>query len=153
MIDLGFAVFLAIVSAGVGKRILDRLGSTPEHPLDALALALPLGMGVLSLATLGLGELGRLNRVGLSVVLGLMIEIGFMTWYRSLAARSWGSILRGGEHCRHRAFDRSLHGFGGVRHDADGRWPRDRRRRVVLPPSGAQSLSDAAVGWICARFA
>ena len=96
MIDLGFAVFLAIVSAGVGKRILDRLGSTPEHPLDALALALPLGLGVLSLATLGLGELGRLNPVGLSVVLGVMIEIGFMTWYRSLAARGWGSIVRPG---------------------------------------------------------
>ncbi len=96
MIDLCFAVFLAIVSAGVGKRILDRLGSTPEHPLDALALALPLGLGVLSLATLGLGELGRLNLVGLSVVLGLMIEIGFMTWYRSLAAQGWGSIVRGG---------------------------------------------------------
>jgi hypothetical protein len=97
MIDLGFAVFLALVSAGVGKRILDRLGRTPEHPSDALALALPLGMGVLALATLGLGELGHLNRVGLSVLLAVMIEIGFMTWFRSLVAlRGWGSIVRRG---------------------------------------------------------
>jgi len=97
MIDLGLAVFLALVSAGVGKRILDRLGQTPEHPSDALALALPLGMGVLAMATLGLGELGHLNRVGLSVLLAVMIEIGLMTWFRSLVAlRGWGSIVRKG---------------------------------------------------------
>ena len=49
MIDLGFAAFLAMISMGVGKRILDRLGQTPEHPLDAVALALPLGMGLMAL--------------------------------------------------------------------------------------------------------
>jgi hypothetical protein len=97
MIDLGFAVFLALVSAGVGKRILDRLGQTPEHLSDALALALPLGMGVLAMATLGLGELGHLNRVGLSVLLAVMVEIGLMTWLRSLVAlRGWVAIVRTG---------------------------------------------------------
>lgn len=95
MIDLGFAVFLAIASAGVGKRILDRMGQTPEHPSDAMALALPLGLGVLALATLGLGELGQLNCVGLSILLAVMIEIGLMTWFRSLAAhRDWDSTVR-----------------------------------------------------------
>ena len=53
---------LALVSAGFGKRVLDGLGQSPEHPLDALALALPLGMGLTALATLALGELGWLNR-------------------------------------------------------------------------------------------
>ena len=39
MIDLGFAALLALISAGFGKRILDGLGRSPEHPLDAMALA------------------------------------------------------------------------------------------------------------------
>ena len=52
MIDLLFAGFLALIGLGTGKRILDRFGQTPEHPLDAIALALPLGMGLMALGTL-----------------------------------------------------------------------------------------------------
>ena len=50
MIDFGFAALLALIALGVGKRLLDWLGQTPEHPLDAAALALPLGMGAAALA-------------------------------------------------------------------------------------------------------
>jgi len=82
MIDLGFAAFVALVSVGVGKRILDGLGQSPEHPVDALALALPLGMGVAALATLALGELGALNRVGLSILLAVLLELGAISLFR-----------------------------------------------------------------------
>jgi hypothetical protein len=76
MIDLGFATFLALVSVGVGKRILDVLGQAPEHWVDELALALPLGSGTAALATLALGELGCLNRLGLSVMLAVLCGLG-----------------------------------------------------------------------------
>ena len=46
------------LAAGLGLRLLDRLGGRPETPADALALAVPLGLGMLALAVLGLGELG-----------------------------------------------------------------------------------------------
>jgi hypothetical protein len=82
MIDLGFAALLALISAGFGKRILDGLGQSPDHPLDAIALALPLGMGLLALATLALGEFGWLNFVGLSVLLAVLIELGIISWFR-----------------------------------------------------------------------
>jgi hypothetical protein len=65
MLDLGFVVLLTAWSAGVGLRVLNRLGPRPEHPADALALAVPLGLGLLSLAVLGLGECGALDRSGL----------------------------------------------------------------------------------------
>jgi hypothetical protein len=102
MMDLGFAALLALVSAGVGKRILDLLGQTPEHPLDALALALPLGMGTTALATLVLGEMGCLNRIGLSILLALLIEIGAVSLFGLLRdGRGWRAgllvrALRGG---------------------------------------------------------
>ena len=90
MIDLGFAAFLALVSAGFGKRILDWLGQTPEHPCDALALAVPLGMGTTALATLALGELGCLNRVGLALVLAVLLEVGVRAWFQQFRAlRAW----------------------------------------------------------------
>ncbi len=76
MLDLGFAALFALISIGAGKRILDALSESPEHPLDALALALPLGMGVAALGALALGELGWLNRSGLSVLLAGLIAIG-----------------------------------------------------------------------------
>ena len=69
MLDLGFILLLTAWSAGVGLRVLGRLGQTPEHPADALALAVPLGLGMLALAVLGLGELGVLTPGGLKVVL------------------------------------------------------------------------------------
>ena len=90
MIDLGFAALLALISAGFGKRILDGLGCSPEHPLDAMALALPLGMGLTALATLALGELGCLNFVGLSVLLAVLVELGIIAWFNLFREmRAW----------------------------------------------------------------
>src|SRR5438094_9101753 len=84
MIDLGFAAFLCLVCLGAGKRILDGFGQTPEHPLDATALALPLGMGLTALGTLALGELGWLNRFGLAVLLAVLMELGLVSAFRLL---------------------------------------------------------------------
>ena len=69
MLDLGFILLLTAWSAGVGLRVLGRLRQTPEHPADALALAVPLGLGMLALAALVLGEFGVLTPGGLRVVL------------------------------------------------------------------------------------
>src|SRR5438270_13477402 len=60
-LDLGFLVLLTIVSAGVGLRLLGWLRATPEHPLDAWALAVPLGLGCLAMGVLGLAEAGSLT--------------------------------------------------------------------------------------------
>ena len=90
MIDLGFAALLALISAGFGKRILDGLGQSPEHPLDAVALALPLGMGLTALATLALAEVGWLNFVGLSVLLAVLVELGIIAWFNLFReVRAW----------------------------------------------------------------
>jgi Dolichyl-phosphate-mannose-protein mannosyltransferase len=82
MIDLGFAAMLALVAAGAGKRLLDRLKQSPAGPLDSFALALPLGLGLISLATLGLGEIGCLNRIGLAIVLAVSCELSVVGWIR-----------------------------------------------------------------------
>jgi Dolichyl-phosphate-mannose-protein mannosyltransferase len=90
MIDLGFAALLALISAGFGKRILDGLHESPEHPLDAIALALPLGMGLTALATLALAEVGWLNFVGLSVLLAVLVELGIVAWFNLFReVRAW----------------------------------------------------------------
>ncbi len=91
MIDLLFAIFLALISLGTGKRILDRAGQAPEHPLEAIALALPLGMGLMALGTLVLGELGWLNGLGLSVLLAVWMEMGVGPAVR-LLRELWGWI-------------------------------------------------------------
>ena len=60
-LDLGFLILLAIISAGLGCRLLGWLRATPEHPPDAWALAVPLGLGTLALGVLGLAEFGVLT--------------------------------------------------------------------------------------------
>ena len=90
MIDLGFAALLALITLGVGKRLLDWLGQTPEHPLDAAALALPLGMGAAALFVLALGEVGCLNLFGVTIVVAVFAELGVfssMRLLRELGAR------------------------------------------------------------------
>src|SRR5687767_1324921 len=76
MLDLGFVGLLTIWSGGVGLWTLRRLGSTPEYRADDLALAVPLGLGLLGLATLGLAECSMLNRMGLAIVLALGAALG-----------------------------------------------------------------------------
>ena len=90
MLDLGFVLLLTFLAAAIGLRLLDRLGGRPETPADAFALAIPLGLGSIALATLGLGELGVLNRAGLAILLAVGV---FVTW--ALPARSSGG--HGGE--------------------------------------------------------
>ena len=63
MLDLAFALVLALGSAGVGLRVLRRLGLMPEHPADGLSIGLVLGLGLLGLAASGLAMVGRLGRV------------------------------------------------------------------------------------------
>jgi hypothetical protein len=94
MVDLGFAFLLALIAVGVGRRILDGLGQTPAHPLEALALALPLGMGVAALATLAAGELGCMDRLGLSVVLAVLLELGALSLFKTIrSVRDWRKSL------------------------------------------------------------
>src|SRR5271166_1789388 len=84
MLDLGLALFLAFVAAGIGKRLLNWIGELPDHPLDALALATPLGLGLLALACLCLGQAGWLNLVGMAVLLGVATELGLLAGCRLL---------------------------------------------------------------------
>src|SRR5262249_23108043 len=51
---------------------------------DTLALAIPLGLGALSLSALALAVLGVLNRLGLSVVLGIGLLLGWRDAVRCL---------------------------------------------------------------------
>ncbi len=84
MIDLSFAVLLALIAAGVGRRILAMLD--PDRPsargptdvLERVAIAVPLGLGTMAMAMLVLGELGCLNRLGVAVMLAVMLEIGLV---------------------------------------------------------------------------
>jgi hypothetical protein len=75
MLDLGFILVLTFLAARVGLRLLDRIGGRPAHAGDALALAVTLGLGVLALATLALGELGLLNRGSLAILLAASIPL------------------------------------------------------------------------------
>ncbi len=84
MLDLGLALFLAFVAAGIGSRLLSALGELPDHPLDKLALATPLGLGILALSCLMLGQFGWLNLAGLVVLLAVGTEIGLLAGFRLL---------------------------------------------------------------------
>ena len=98
MVDLGLAFFLAIIAAGIGKRVLRGVGELPEHPFDALAQATPLGLGLVALACLAVGELGELNLAGLAVLIAVAAEVGLFAGLRlardAFSARSRGSGRR-----------------------------------------------------------
>src|SRR4051794_7708838 len=85
MLDLGFVGLMTAWSAGVGLWALQRLRSLPEHPADALALAVPLGLGFLALATLGLAELGILDRTGLAALFVIGAAVGSRDAWRGAA--------------------------------------------------------------------
>ncbi len=87
MIDLGFVLLLSVWSACVGLAIARRLVVLPERPTDALALAVPLGLGTLSLVTLGLGTIGQLSPLSLAVVLA--IGLAASLWDRVKSGRFW----------------------------------------------------------------
>lgn len=71
MLDLVFLLFLAFWSIGVGRAIVRRLTPLPSEAIEAAALALGVGLGALSLATLALGLTGWMTWTGMAVVLGL----------------------------------------------------------------------------------
>ena len=83
MADLVFVLLLATWSLAVGLFILRRFGELPCALADTIAMAIPLGLGVLGLATLGLGEFGILDRAHLEKLLGfgaIVAAPGFLRW-------------------------------------------------------------------------
>ncbi len=141
MLDLGFLGLLTCWASAVGLRLLRGFGPPPEHPNDALAFAVPLGLGSLALAVLGLGEFGLLTRAGLGAVLILGAFVG--DWralgkriadrgaWRTGRRRLGGSIVR-------------LYTVADLaRHAPDGPRARHRRRCALLPSAGAEDLSGA----------
>ena len=76
MLDLGFLILLIALAAGLGRRVVARLGGEPEHPADALALAAPVGLGLLALGALALGEIGGLTTGGIVAALAVAGVIG-----------------------------------------------------------------------------
>lgn len=76
MLDLVFVIMLAFWAAGVGLWVMNRLRAAPENVWDSLALAIPIGLGMLALAVLGLGEVGALDPKGIESVLGIGAIVG-----------------------------------------------------------------------------
>lgn len=86
MFDLGFILLLAVWSTGVGLRVTRGFGAQTDHPVDSLALALPVGLGGLGLCLLGLGEVGRLDAGGMNAVFLIGALLGatpFVRWAAS----------------------------------------------------------------------
>lgn len=69
MSDLAFLLVLTAWAAGLGLWLLRRFGPAPADRLDALGLALPLGLGTLALAAAALGEIGHFGADGFRTVL------------------------------------------------------------------------------------
>lgn len=69
--DLGFAVFLALISAGVGSRLITLISGKTSKTSLRTAQCVPLGLGALSLATLALGLMSRLDRTHLVGLLSI----------------------------------------------------------------------------------
>src|SRR5262249_54907635 len=93
----GLALFLAIIAAGIGKRVLRGVRELPDDPFDALALAVPLGLGLLALACLAIGELGELNLAGLAVLLAVAAELGLFAGLRLMRDAWRGRPARAGD--------------------------------------------------------
>ena len=85
MLELAFIAFLAAWSAVVGRAMLRPFGPIPEHRSDALGMALPLGLGAMAMAALGLAELGWLGRPGL---VGVAV-VGLLGAYAVAAIPRW----------------------------------------------------------------
>ena len=85
MRDLAFLTVLTMLAAGLGFWLLRRFRVESDHPLDALALALPLGLGSFGISMLALGELGRLSARGIGFVSLIACFFGFGSLVRWLA--------------------------------------------------------------------
>lgn len=76
MLDPLFTLLLTAWAAGLGLRLIGRVGPTRDDPANRLALAVPIGLGMLALAVLGLGEVGSLSRPGIVAVLAIGAVLG-----------------------------------------------------------------------------
>jgi hypothetical protein len=102
MFDLAVALFLGIIAGGIGKRLLGRLGELPDHPIDSLAMSAALGLGLMGLGCLAVGEAGKFNLAGLAVLMAVATEVGLLAglnllralwqaWFRSAEPRAGAS--------------------------------------------------------------
>ncbi|MFO0907613.1 MAG: glycosyltransferase family 39 protein [Isosphaeraceae bacterium] len=78
MLDLLFLAILTTGALAVGAWLLDRLGTHLDHALDRIALSLPLGLGVIALCMLALGELGGLTPAVLQGFSGIVAALGLI---------------------------------------------------------------------------
>lgn len=76
ILDLAFIIVLTAWSAALGSRLIAMLDARPANVRDALALAVPLGLGVLALGVLGLGEFGLLSPGPIAVLLAAGAVVG-----------------------------------------------------------------------------
>ena len=102
MLDLAFVTILAAIATGLGAWLLRRFGADLDSAVDRLALALPLGLGAIALAVLGLGEIGELGLRGIVTILAIAAipaslgARGLLDDLRSLASYSRGPDREGG---------------------------------------------------------
>ena len=95
MNDLFFLALLAAWSAGVGLFALRLFGMKSLATSDALGLAIPLGLGSLALACLGLGEVGQLNPRAIAAILDVGAVLGAFEAFRVTRQRMvWESAKR-----------------------------------------------------------
>jgi hypothetical protein len=80
MLDLLFLAMFAALAAGVGRALAGRLAPLPARPADALSLTVPLGLGVLSLSVLGLGQVGLITTAGMVAVGALAAILSLVAW-------------------------------------------------------------------------
>ena len=81
MLDLGFLILLTLSSAGLGLWLLHSLDLEPSHPSDALALSLPLGLGLIALAVFALALIGTLNTLAILILLVLVGLLGATSFF------------------------------------------------------------------------
>jgi hypothetical protein len=69
LLDVAFVAFMALGAASIGGRLVRAAGLSFSHRSDHLAVALPLGLGLMALAVLLLGEFGVLTQAAIGVLL------------------------------------------------------------------------------------
>lgn len=82
LLDVAFVALLTAWGAGVGLAVLRKLAPVPDHPTDALALAVPLGLGLLALTVLVLGQVGALTPLGIGLALACGALVGVCEAFR-----------------------------------------------------------------------
>jgi hypothetical protein len=116
MTDLAFLLMLAAWSWGVGRCVLSKSSPASVHLAGDVALALPLGLGILALGVVVLAEVRCLNRAGLLAVFGTgcpLVLASFREVIRSnsLTFRSGNAEIvaeRAAPNCVDRIFDLCL---------------------------------------------